>query len=93
MKKVVEWHTETVLLSSLILLPSDYDSSDSFCLVPSNQQPGSAVSKLKKENVALKERLHLIESQMESLQKQITQRREQDQQLRDHIILARKEVS
>ena len=56
-----------------------------------NEGPPSAV-KLKKENEALKSKLDAMERQMASVQKQIVARNEQDQHLRDNIMLARKEV-
>lgn len=69
-----------------------YDSSDSFCLIPSTSDSTKTVAKLKKENSTLKSRLESMEKQMISVQKQIALRNEQDQQLRDNIVLARKEV-
>lgn len=70
----------------------DYDSSDSFCLIPSTSEGSSSSSKLRKENATLKAKLDAMEKQMSSVRRQMTLRTEQDQQLRDHIMLARKEV-
>jgi len=70
----------------------DYESSDSFCLVPSNSDGASGSSKLRKENAALKAKLDAMEKQMSSVRRQMTLRTEQDQQLRDNIMLARKEA-
>lgn len=71
---------------------TEYDSSDSFCLVPSSSDTANETARLKKENTSLKNQLEAMEKQMTSVKKQISIRNEQDQQLRDNIILARKEV-
>ena len=76
---------------------SDYDSSDSFCLVPSKSssgdQPTTSKKVLHKENVKLKEQLDAMRGQVMTMHRQMAQRAEQDQQLKDHIIKARNEVS
>ena len=75
---------------------SDYDSSDSFCLVPSKTNPGESSSSsrklLRKENVELKEQLDALRGQVITMRRQMAQRAEQDQQLKDHIMKARSEV-
>lgn len=70
----------------------EYDSSDSFCLVPSSSDTANETTRLKKENMSLKAQLEVMEKQMTSVKNQMRIRNEQDQQLRDNIILARKEV-
>lgn len=72
--------------------PTEYDSFDDFCLVPSSADEPPATARLKKENTALKSKLEAMEKQMASVRRQITLRNEQDQHLRDNIALARKEV-
>lgn len=75
---------------------SDYDSSDSFCLVPSKSNPGESSSgsrkKLKKENAELKDQLDALRGQVTTMHRQMAQRAEQDQQLKDQIMRARSEV-
>jgi hypothetical protein len=76
---------------------SDYDSSDSFCLVPSKSSPGPSSSTsrklLRKENAELKEQVDALQGQLMTMRRQMVQRAEQDQQLKDHILKARSEVS
>jgi len=69
-----------------------YDSSDSFCLIPSTSESTNTISQLKKENVSLKSKIDAMQAQMSTVRNQISLRNEQDQQLRDHIITARKEA-
>ena len=69
----------------------DYDSFDDFCLVPASSEELPS-SRLKKENIALKAKIEAMEKQMASVQRQVKLRNEQDQQLRDNIALARREV-
>ncbi|THH04480.1 hypothetical protein EW145_g5492 [Phellinidium pouzarii] len=70
----------------------EYDSLDDFCLVPSTSDDSPATARLKKENTQLKSKLDSMEKQMASVHRQITLRNEQDQHLRDNIMLARKEA-
>lgn len=60
--------------------------------MPSKNEGPPSATKLKKENDDLKSKLDAMERQMASVQKQIVARNEQDQHLRDNIMLARKEV-
>ncbi|KZV70490.1 hypothetical protein PENSPDRAFT_631685 [Peniophora sp. CONT] len=68
----------------------DYDSSDSFCFIPSKSEPNPGV--LKAENEALKDQVTRLQSQLASAQRTLQQRTEQDQALRDNIALARREA-
>ncbi|KAI0029823.1 hypothetical protein K488DRAFT_23276, partial [Vararia minispora EC-137] len=68
----------------------DYDSSDSFCFVPSKSEPSPAV--LRKENDALRVQAENLQKQLDSAQRLLQQRSEQDQQLRDSIAIARREA-
>ena len=79
-------------VSSLRLLTTEYDSSDSFCLVPSTSESSSSKNRLKRENAALKAQLHSMQQQIVSIQKQMDARARQDQQMKDRLMIARKEV-
>ena len=71
----------------------EYDSLDDFCFVPSASSSDlSSSTRLKRENVELKSKLEAMEKQMNAVKRQIKLRNEQDQHLRDNIMLARKEV-
>ncbi len=70
-----------------------YDSWDSFCLIPSTSENTNTITQLKKENSTLKSKIDAMQTQMSTVRKQMALRNEQDLQLRDHIITARKEVS
>ncbi|TDL27520.1 hypothetical protein BD410DRAFT_782614 [Rickenella mellea] len=70
----------------------DYDSSDSFCLVPTSQDKESSSRRLRKENAILKAQLEDVQKQVASVRKQMAIRQEQDLQLREHIAVARKEA-
>ena len=61
---------------------ADYDSSDSFCFVPSKSEPAPGV--LKAENDALKDQVTRLQSQLASAQRALQQRTEQDQ-VRYHL--------
>lgn len=78
------------LMARLISFIQDYDSSDSFCLVPSKSEPSS--STLKKENASLRSELEAMQKQLEAAERMLKLRKEQDQQLRDNIAVARREV-
>lgn len=66
------------------------DMTDSFCLIRSETE--STTSILQKENAQLKNELEEMRRQLASAEHMLKMRRDQDQQLRDSIILARKEV-
>lgn len=72
------------------LLPDD-NMADSFCLIPSKSDPPT--SALKNENSTLKAELEEVQKQLASANRALKQRQEQDIQLRDSIMLARKEVN
>lgn len=67
-----------------------YTMADSFCLVPSKSDPPITV--LKRENAALKAQLEAQQQKLAAAERMLKQRKEQDQHLRDSIMLARKEV-
>lgn len=69
---------------------ADDNMADSFCLIPSKSEPSSMT--LKKENIALKGELEEAQKQLAAANKILRQRQEHDIQLRDSIMLARKEV-
>ncbi|THH33979.1 hypothetical protein EUX98_g335 [Antrodiella citrinella] len=72
-------------------LDAEYDNmADSFCLIPSKSEPTS--STLTKENLALRAELEEAQKQLASANRILKQRQEQDLQLRDSIMLARKEA-
>ncbi|KAI0374674.1 hypothetical protein BV20DRAFT_960816 [Pilatotrama ljubarskyi] len=66
------------------------DMADSFCLIPSKADPSAA--SLKEENAALKAELEKQRQQLANMELALKVRQEQDQQLRDSIMLARKEA-
>ncbi|KAL1947634.1 hypothetical protein VTO73DRAFT_13358 [Trametes versicolor] len=68
----------------------DDDMADSFCLIPSKADP-SAPS-LKDENAALKAELEKQRQQLANMEQALKVRQEQDLQLRDSIMIARKEA-
>ncbi|PSS37410.1 hypothetical protein PHLCEN_2v746 [Hermanssonia centrifuga] len=68
----------------------DDDMADSFCLVPSKAD--APVSLLKKENAVLKDQLEKERLKLAVAERMLKQRQEQDQHLRDSIMLARKEA-
>lgn len=68
----------------------DYDSSDSFCFIPSKSEPSQLV--LKEENSALRSELEGMKKRLENAERMLKLRQEQDQQLRENIAVARREV-
>ncbi|KAI0670596.1 hypothetical protein C8Q78DRAFT_975681, partial [Trametes maxima] len=68
----------------------DDDMADSFCLIPSKSDPSMA--SLKAENAALRAELEKQRQQFANMELALKMRQEQDQQLRDSIMLARKEA-
>lgn len=64
--------------------------ADSFCLIPSKSDP--TVATLKEENATLKAELDKQRQQLAKMELALKVRQEQDQQLRDSIMVARKEV-
>lgn len=72
-------------------LDAEYDNmADSFCLIPSKSDP--SLSTLTKENLALRAELEEAQKQLTAANQVLKQRQEQDLQLRDSIMLARKEA-
>lgn len=69
----------------------DDELADSFCLIPSKSDPTPAA--LKEENASLKAELEKQRQQLANMEMALKARQEQDQHLRDSIMLARKEVS
>ena len=68
----------------------DYDSSDSFCFIPSKSEPSQLA--LKEENSALRLELEGMKKRLENADRMLKLRQEQDQQLRENIAVARREV-
>ena len=64
--------------------------ADSFCLIPSKSDP--TVASLKEENDSLKSELEKQRQQLANMEMALKARQEQDQHLRDSIMIARKEV-
>ncbi|EKM55682.1 uncharacterized protein PHACADRAFT_256475 [Phanerochaete carnosa HHB-10118-sp] len=69
---------------------SDDDMVDSFFMIPSKADPPTSV--LKQENATLKAQLEKQRERSEIAERMLKQRQEQDQQLRESIMLARKEA-
>lgn len=65
--------------------------ADSFCVIPSKSD--LPVTTLKKENAALKAQVEAQQLKLAAAERLLKQRQEQDQHLRDSIMLARKEVN
>jgi DNA repair exonuclease SbcCD ATPase subunit len=68
----------------------DYDSSDSFCFIPSKSEPSP--SALKEENNTLRSDLEAMQKRLESAERMLKLRQEHDQQLRENIAVARREA-
>ncbi|KAL7283224.1 hypothetical protein ACG7TL_002651 [Trametes sanguinea] len=68
----------------------DDEMADSFCLIPAKSDP--TMASLKEENAALKAELEKQKQQLANMELALKARQEQDQQLRDSIMIARKEV-
>jgi len=68
----------------------DYDSSDSFCFIPSTSEP--SLSALKEENNTLRSELEAMQKRLENAERMLKLRQEQDQQLRENIAVARREA-
>ena len=64
--------------------------ADSFCMIPAKGDP--SVAMLKEENATLKAELEKQRQQLVNMEAALKARQEQDQQLRDSIMIARKEV-
>ncbi|KIP04757.1 hypothetical protein PHLGIDRAFT_129299 [Phlebiopsis gigantea 11061_1 CR5-6] len=71
-------------------LGDDDDMADSFCMVPSKADP--PVSALKQENAVLKAQLEEERKRLAHAEKMLKQRKEQDNHLRESIMMARKEA-
>lgn len=65
--------------------------ADSFCMIPSKSDP--PVAALKQENAILKAQLEEERKRLAMAERALKQRQEQDNHLRESIMLARKEVS
>lgn len=65
--------------------------SESFCLIPSSKEP-STVTTLKQENASLKAEVEEMQQRLASTEKMLKSRMEQDQRLRDSIVLARNQA-
>ena len=70
---------------------ADDDMTDSFFVIPSKSD--SSLSALKKENAVIKAQLEDERKKLAAAERLLKQRQEQDQHLRESIMLARKEVS
>ncbi|KAF7791253.1 hypothetical protein EIP86_002267 [Pleurotus ostreatoroseus] len=68
----------------------DEDMADSFLMVPSKSD--QSVTLLKKENVLIKAQLEEERKKLAAAERMLKQRQEQDQHLRESIMLARKEA-
>lgn len=66
------------------------DLSESFCMIPSDSERPR--SDLKKENVSLKQDLEAMSKRLTAAERIMQLRKEQDQQLREIIVMARHQV-
>lgn len=63
------------------------DLSESFCLIPFESEPAASV--LRRENVSLKQEIEGMQRRLTEAERAIQLRKEQDQLLRDSIVMAR----
>jgi hypothetical protein len=82
-------HYSISFLSLTADLPGD-DLSESFCLIPSGEEPSPLT--LKRENASLKAEVETMQKRLQVTERVLQLRKEQDQQLRDSIFLATREV-
>lgn len=66
------------------------DLSESFCLIPSESEPATPV--LRKENVSLRQEIEEMQRRLAEAERALQLRKEQDQMLRDSIVMARHQV-
>lgn len=66
------------------------DLSESFCLIPFESEPATSV--LMKENVSLKQGIDEMQRRLTEAERVLQLRKEQDQLLRDSIVMARHQV-
>ena len=71
-------------------ITTDDEMSDSFYLVPTDS--GLSQAALKRENVKLKTETESMRQRLETMERAIQLRKEQDMQLRDSIFQATREV-
>jgi hypothetical protein len=64
--------------------------SESFYMIPSDSEPSR--SDLKKENTSLKQELEAMSKRLTAAERIMQLRKEQDQQLRESIVMARHQV-
>ncbi|KAL0947137.1 hypothetical protein HGRIS_013268 [Hohenbuehelia grisea] len=72
------------------LLEAGDDLSESFYMIPGGVDPSPAA--LKRENVILKADIDSLQTRLEAAERMLQLRKEQDQQLRDSIVMARREA-
>jgi hypothetical protein len=65
--------------------------SESFYMIPSDSGPSRSV--LKKENASLKQELDTMAKRLATAERIMVMRKEQDQQLRESIVMARHQVN
>ncbi|KAF8841199.1 hypothetical protein BDN67DRAFT_1010888 [Paxillus ammoniavirescens] len=70
-----------------VLVDEGDDLSESFCLIPSGAEPST--SALKRENASLKQEMEEMQSRLATAERRLQMRKEQDQLLRDSIVMAR----
>ncbi|KAH0830512.1 hypothetical protein J3R83DRAFT_1963 [Lanmaoa asiatica] len=73
-----------------VFADEDDDLSGSFCLIPSESEPATSV--LTKENVSLKQEIEEMQRRLAEAERVLHLRKEQDQLLRDSIVMARHQV-
>jgi len=69
----------------------DNELSESFYLIPSDSEPSRSV--LKKENASLRHDLDAMAKRLAAAERVMQLRKEQDQQLRESIVMARHQVA
>ncbi|KAH7916013.1 hypothetical protein BJ138DRAFT_1140485 [Hygrophoropsis aurantiaca] len=70
-----------------VMIDENDELSESFCLIPSGSDPSPLV--LKRENLSLKAEVETMRQRLLTTERILQMRKEQDQQLRDSIVMAR----
>ncbi|KAG2041966.1 hypothetical protein BDR03DRAFT_932209 [Suillus americanus] len=80
-------HTSTRETDEEVFADEGNELSESFYMIPSDSEPSR--SELKKENVSLKQKLEAMSKRLAAAERIMQLRKEQDQQLRESIVMAR----
>lgn len=84
------WEQSLIEETEEVLADEGNDLSESFCLIPPG--PGPSVSALSRENASLRQEMEEMQKRLAATERVLQLRKEQDQQLRDSIVLARQQA-